>query len=386
MNVVAQFFVYPVWNNKMGSEMYGNVIFLISVMNILSVSVGVSCNYTRMTQSSKGETYSTDYIAIMSAASLLAVPYALVVALASGIGMGVADIVMYVMLTILTMWRYYADVEFRLNVDYKGYFLYYLTISIGYLLGMLLFAVTGAWALALIPGELAGLVFVGVRGKILHKDIPLSIETVKPVVKPMLILFGSEVLSALIFNGDRVLLKLLLDGTAVACFYQASLIGKTMSLISTPLNSVIIGHLSRFKGKLSVKLVNVISAASAAAAVIMTAVCTVGSHIMISLLYPDNYDAVKDIFIISNLALILYFIANMINVVVLRFSKSAYSLTVNIIYAAAFCAFCIPLTVFKGFGGFCMGYLLTCATRYLSALAICYIIAFRKRGIQDDPS
>ena len=40
MNVVVQFLVYPVWNNHLGSEEYGNILYLISIMNIIAISVG----------------------------------------------------------------------------------------------------------------------------------------------------------------------------------------------------------------------------------------------------------------------------------------------------------------------------------------------------------
>ena len=61
MNVVVQFLVYPVWNNHLGSEEYGNILYLISIMNIIAISVGSACNYARMTESATKDTWNINY-------------------------------------------------------------------------------------------------------------------------------------------------------------------------------------------------------------------------------------------------------------------------------------------------------------------------------------
>ena len=54
MNVVAQFIVYPAWNRQLGSDGYGNILYLLSLMNIIAISVGSACNYACITESRNG--------------------------------------------------------------------------------------------------------------------------------------------------------------------------------------------------------------------------------------------------------------------------------------------------------------------------------------------
>ena len=136
MNVVVQFLVYPVWNNHLGSEEYGNILYLISIMNIIAISVGSACNYARMTESATKDTWNINYNIILMASSVIVIPVMLIIVKFCGVPMTVTEAVTFLILTILTMWRFYADVEYRLHLNYKGYFLYYLFISIGYLIGM----------------------------------------------------------------------------------------------------------------------------------------------------------------------------------------------------------------------------------------------------------
>ena len=129
-------------------------------MNIIAISVGSACNYARMTESATKDTWNINYNIILMASSVIVIPVMLIIVKFCGVPMTVTEAVTFLILTILTMWRFYADVEYRLHLNYKGYFLYYLFISIGYLIGIVLFKVTGMWALALIPGEIAGLIMV----------------------------------------------------------------------------------------------------------------------------------------------------------------------------------------------------------------------------------
>jgi O-antigen/teichoic acid export membrane protein len=342
-------------------------------MNIIAISVGSACNYARMTESATKETKNINYTLILIISSIVTIPVIFLVGKFAGVAMTQLETVLFLVLTVLTMWRFYADVEYRLHLNYKGYFIYYLVISIGYLLGIFAFNITGLWALALIPGEIAGLAAVLIKGSILKKDTVFEKESFISVFRVVIVLIVTDIISNIVFNGDRLVLKIFIDGTAVTSYYIASLLGKTMSLISTPLNSVIIGYLAKYKGTLNVKMMNIVTAASLAAVLIGTFLCTIASHILIYILYPQNYMEVRQFFIIANMAQVFYFVTNVITVILLRFSKARYQLYINVIYAVAFVAVCIPVTMFGGnMWAFCAALLFVCVLRMITSLFLGY--------------
>ena len=53
MNLISQVVVYPVRQNKYGDEIYGHIIYVMSIINIFSIAIGSSVNYIRMIYSSK---------------------------------------------------------------------------------------------------------------------------------------------------------------------------------------------------------------------------------------------------------------------------------------------------------------------------------------------
>ena len=373
MNVAAQFAVYPVWDRRLGNEAYGNILYLIAMMNILAVSVGSAANYARMTASARGETGNRTYNRILLCASALAAPYMTAVCLLSDTGIRPAETALLILLTVTTMWRFYADVEYRLSLNYKGYFVYYLVIACGYGVGIGLFLLTGLWPLALLPGETAGLALVLLRGHVLRDNGAEKVsEETKTVIHAVATLVVTNLISNLIYNGDRVLLKLLMDGTAVAVYYQASLLGKTMSLVSTPLNSVLIGYLARWQRGMNRKLMHTVTLCALAAAAAGTAACTLASHVLIRLLYPESYETVRAFFWIANAAQVTYFVSNIVTTVLLRFFDLKYQVYVNTVYAALFLLLCIPATLLWKLNGFCLALLAVCAARLAAALWLGY--------------
>ncbi|MBE6576550.1 MAG: hypothetical protein E7653_00245 [Ruminococcaceae bacterium] len=385
MNVAMQFAVYPLWERRAGEVALGNILYLISLMNIFAISLGVAVNYARMRKSATDTTSNSPYFGVLLGTTVVAFAAAMLIAFFGGVEMTLPEALLFGGLTVATMWRYYADVEFKLYLNYKSFFLYYTIIGVGYLVGIALFYVTGLWPLTLLVGEIFGLIYVLLRGKVLRIDGPIYGSDTGELVKLVLILFGSEAISNLIFNADRIMLKPILGAEAVTEYYLASLLGKTIALLTVPLSGVVIGYLSKYKGDLSLKAMNLIFAGSLVCAVLGTAACTVGSYIIIPILYPDQMADIKQYFIVTNLSQVLYFIANVITVILLRFAKSRYQLYVNVVYAVAFAAICIPSALLGGFWGFCIGLLATCTIRFAVAVALGYfsiISTKRKRATE----
>ena len=377
MNVSLQFAVYPFWERISGEAALGNILYLISLMNVFAVSMGVSVNYARLKKSADSETKNLPYLSILGASTAVCVILALLISFFGGVQMSVAERVIFVLVMCATMWRYYADVEYKMSLNYKRYFLYYLFISIGYGVGIALFAVTGLWPLTLLVGEAFGLAFVLFTGKIFKADEPMERGELGDALKLVMILLGSEMLSTLIFNADKILLKTVIDEIAVTDFYLASLLGKTIALLTAPLTGVIIGYLSKYKGEFTPRIMNISVVVAALMVVLATAACTIGSYILIPILYPNQFVDVKEYFITANLSQVVFFVGSVMTVVLLRFAKSKYQMYITAIYAAAFAAVCIPFAMKWGLSGFCIGLVITCLARFLITVFLGYFSAIK---------
>ena len=371
MNVISQFIVYPVWSKIYGSEPYGNIVYAMSIINIFAISLGSALNYTRMVDSAKKETQNGDYNIILCVIGPFASLACTILSILSIPNFSLSECLLIGILCYFTTWRYYADVEYRLNLNYKGYFKYYTIISIGYLIGILLFLISGLWPLTLLPGEIIGLIYVWKKGKI-FRNMPITRTGNFPIIlKNSSILIITNIISNVIFNGDRLLLQNMLGGGAVTTYYLASLIGKTMTLITTPLNSVMIGHLAKYKKNFTLKNVAYLVLATLLGIIIGTLGSYLGSHIVIRILYPENHNQVKEFFLLANLSQIVYFITNILTTFLLRVANTNCQLVINIFYAFCFITICLFTTMSYGIWGFCISLLIVNILRYLLAVAFC---------------
>ncbi len=382
VNVALQFAVYPFWERRAGEAALGNYLYLISLMNVFAMSTGVSAGYARLKKSSTGTTYNTPYLVILSIATLAAAAVGVLISLFAGVQMSMLETVIFAALVCAVMWRYYVEVDFKLSLRYKSYFGYHLCISLGYAVGILLFFLTGLWPLTMLVGELVSVAYVVICGSVMKPDIAPERTEISDTFKLMCVLLGAEMLSTLIFNADRILLKTVINEIAVTEFYLASLIGKTVALLTAPLTGVIVGYLSKYKGDLKLKGMNIITALALGAILLATVACTVGSYIIIPILYPDQMINVKQYFVTANLSQIIYFVGSVITVVLLFFSKSKYQVYITAVYAGTFVVLCIPFAKLYGLSGFCVGLILTCTARLLITLTLGYYTALKNKRCQ----
>ena len=110
-----------------------------------------------------------------------------------------------------------------------------------------------------------------------------------------------------------------------------------------------------------------------------TAVCTAASRVIIPILYPHQIESVTPYFTSANLAQTLYFAANVVSVILLRFARSQYQLYVNTAYAVAFVIICVPCALIGGLHAFCIGLAITCLVRFLFAAGLGYYTVFFKK-------
>lgn len=364
MNGVTQLALYPYLQHELGAEAWGHVLSLFAIISIMGTTFGTGANYSRMLASAKGRDGNGDYRLFLAYVGALAV----VVTFAGMYWMHISSVKMYFgyyLLMMLTVLRYYADVEFRLNIDYKRYCVFYLLIAAGYLLGMAVYPLWKSWILVMILGEASAVLYVKCRGTVLSGAWKKSDYYAQNMQSAMQ-LTGTQLLANAVFNSDRLLLEAFCGGTAVTVFYVATLIGKVVSLISTPLNGVLIGYLARYKGKIKNRIFMKMALCGILAGMVLTVICTGVSYVFVKLMYYNVFETAKEYLWIANAGQVFYFISGTLMVVLMRFADEKYQLYVNILYVAVFFVLAVPLTVRWGIWGMASAILISNFFRIIS--------------------
>lgn len=383
MNAVAQIVVFPLYARRFGEIGYGDLQYLMAYVNIFTVSVGCAANYARMT-APEGERAQNagDYNLFLLLVALLGLPLTLTVRRFGGVMMDTPTYVCYYLLFVAMAFRYYADVAYKITLDYRRYFGYYLAVAVGYGLGAVLVFQTGIWPLGLLVGEAFGVLMAYITCKQLNRRALSLSPTWRRTFSLIATLFVAEGVANLILNVDRILLKLLLGASAVTVYYLATLLGKTMSLVAVPLNGVIIGYLVRYDGKLTHRAMRGVAWVSAAMVLLGTLVCALGGYLMLFILYPAEYAAVHRFLWLGSLAQVLYFTTSMIMVVLIRFAKKTYQIYINAVFGVAFLGLGVPATLLFGLWGFAVAMVLAAFLRWCAALCFGF---YHVRHSSSDP-
>ena len=384
MNALAQIVLYPILAGRLGEHDYGELQYLMAYVNIITVSVGCAANMGRMTQPEKNRTENNgDYHVLLLAVAALGVPFVFLIRRFGGVTMDTPTTACYYLLFVAMAFRYYADVSYKLTLRYRRYFVYYLLIGIGYVIGTVLFWHTGIWPLGILVGEAFGVLYAYLGDSTLRRRFLRPSAAFGGVTKALLLLCVSEGVSNLILNADRLILKFMLGASAVTVYYLATLVGKTMSLLTLPLNGVLLGHLARYEGGFGKRTAKWMTLGSLASIVLCTGACVFGGWLMLLCLYPAEYDAVLPFLWAGGLAQVLYFTTSTLCVILLRFAHKRYQLYINGAFAVCFFGVGIPVTYHFGLWGFALATVGANAVRWLMALCLGWYTAQKTDDLQE---
>lgn len=381
-NGVLQLVIYPSLNKAMGETAFGTVLYLISIVSIMGAGFGTAASYSRMVAKKDRTETNGDYNIFL----LIIAAISTVVTFIALLSIKELNPVYYALLLVLmiaTVFRYYADVEYRMNIKFVNYFLFFLSVAVGYVAGLGVYYFTKNWVLVILLGELAGLVFTCIVGSIFKAPFLIRSDSFDANMKSVWTISASNLVAAMALHADKIILHPMVDSRSVTIFYTASLIGKIVAMLTTPLNGIIISYFTNYKIKLTRKIFSLMCLAALALSIVGAGVCMFVSYVFVKLFYPNLLAEASGYFFLANLGQILYFISGSLMVILLSFTKEKSQLLINLIYGATFLVLLIPATHFFGLMGMAVGLVVVNLIRLL-VTAIFGLRALEKESKQAD--
>lgn len=369
-NAVIQFAIYPYLQRTMGNRSFGTVLFWISIISLLAATFGTGCNYSRMMaqaehkQPSGNYFYFLLYSCIIVSIVLGAFTWVRGEAPVFGLAM--------VVLGCVTTLRYYGDVTFRINTDYGRFSLYYILIGAGYLAGILLYRLTGFWMVIFVLGECLALIFGVLSVKEKRGGIKKNLYF-REQFQSAFMLTVSQFFSNAMIQLDRILLETFTTGEEVTFFYVATLCGKLLALVSVPLNGVIIGYTAKYSGKVTKRMLCCFIAIMAGITFLFTGLGVFCSYVLIPILYPDVFAAIKPLLLIANLGQAVFISSGICQVVILKYTGEQLQLIINAVCVGLMCI--TGCFFVKKWGSYGMGIAVLCTA--LSRFVLTNLLGMR---------
>lgn len=355
------------------SDSYGLLTTVFALMNLVPGTLGLAlCNIRLLYNSNYADKgVAGDFPLLLRSSCLLAAVPIAGVLLFYGVREA-ANLIFALLTTCIWLMREYYGVAFRIRLDFKAVLICNVGLAVGYLAGYALFRVSTCWGVILLTGQLVSLALILSRTD-LWKDPATKTELYSKVRTDVVQFSAAAFLSRCISYSDRVLLFPMIGGHLVSVYYVSTLIGKMLSMVITPLNTVLLSYISRGRTK-PVKLFALLLASGLILASVGFVVVLLIAEPVLKVLYPQFVDEAMVYLPISSAAALVYSVSTVVNSFLVRFYDMSWQTRINALLLGVYVIFAYGGYLLGGLMGFCVGYL---AVNVLQLLIIVCVFFFK---------
>ena len=349
---VQQLIIYPQLSSLMSASSYGNFLAVMGIVNIIASSFGSELCNTILVVSGGRQAR-----AISRTIFCLTMTFPLVSVIGAVVAILIFDISIEMtllsgVLIFLECLRWFLVVVFRIHLRFDRYLFAGIWYVTGMCIGFVISLETKIWLMSFLVGDICMIAYTLLRSEGYFRLSSFRISEVFRSGDTKT--YATMVLSSLVGNLntyiDRVLLAPILGSTAVSIYYVASWFGKSLSIVASPVRTVMLSHLSHSSGGISRSQYVKVSLCMIGLCVIVIIVSILVSPIVTSFFYPTLIGDARPYLILGNTASIVS-IFNLINMtLLLRMAPIRWQLLLSSARVFLYVAACT-------LGAFCFGVL-----------------------------
>lgn len=357
--VLLQLIILPELAQRQNSGQYGLVITMLSVFNVVSVTIGNVINNIRLVykETYKEKELEGDFSVILVIGILINIIVVSVVSFLFDKNITVLTMSLNVVLSVLWVVREYAIVAFRIVINYAALLRCNLCLVIGYIIGFVCCEKTGCWQLIYIIGYGVSLLYIQHKSLIFREKLTIT-PMFKTVGKESVLLTIAVMLSRLMSYADKLLLYPMLGGTVVSIYYVATLFGKIIGLVINPISSVILTYLSKDQKNESTLFYKVFWSC-AGICLFGYMCCIVLSRPVLGTLYPQYIDEAMQYIWITTGTMVVQVLVAMLNPFIMKFFSMKWQIIINGVTFGIYVLVSFCLLNLLGLFGFAVGSLIT---------------------------
>lgn len=376
---IMQLIVYPLMSANMDNASYGESLTFYSLLMMIPNSFGIVLSDLRMLYNKeyRDNNIEGDFKRLLLIFMLPSCVITLITAKFCFVKFDLIEYFLCCVTSLLVYFNAYLFVELVLKKDYKKILVNAIWMSIGYVIGITCLIAFKLWQLVYLVPFLFSTIYLGNKTDLL-KEKNIKTKYYLILIKEYFLLLFSTIVTNAISYADRFVLFPLLGGTSVAIYYTASILGKLISMVSAPINRMILGTISD-KDRLGNKLFSKMLIIVLFFHLIAYAVCILITKPILTLLYPKLVTVVMPYVPVATAASVLAAMASMLQPFVLRYTQVKWQSFIHISSAIVYFLSALLLQQYFGLIGFCTGALIGFIYKIL--LMIFIYFKFKKESI-----
>ncbi|WP_129408556.1 lipopolysaccharide biosynthesis protein [Marinitoga lauensis] len=380
---VLQFYILPKIALKMDKEYYGQVLALISLINLSVAIFGNVLNNSRLIQSKKYEKleHKGDFNILLIISIIMDIFFVIIGSIYYGKFLTFYELIIVVIISVLLVLNSYASVEFRIKLNYKKILLNNFLIFIGYMFGYQFFLYTRKWIYIFFFGSFFSFIYILIKTSILKEPFKRT-SLFKQTVKETSLLAISGILVSLLTYVDKLIIFPLLGGEELSIYFAASILGKTFSLAANSVVGVLLSYLSNMKSfnNFYFNLLLIISIVFGSIGYFI--IILVNKYFLV-FLYPQLYEEALKYLNVTTLYIIIRTIGNIMNSIILKFFSAKWQLFINGIDILSYMFLSIYFLKLYGLWGFCLGLLISSFIRLILIIVIFYYNKYNRFDLKN---
>lgn len=374
--LILQMIVLPFLARTLGATHYGLLITLLSVLNLIPATLGNSLNNIKLLYRKKyeDEHVKGDFQIILLTECIVSIVFVVLFACFYTRNFPDFSFVNYLLLAVFAvLWilREYYIVAFMLDIRYDCILINNIIMGAGFLLGIGLYHISGLWELVYILGYASSLGYIFLKTD-LWKERLTKTHLFKYICKENIIYVLACLLYRVTSYADKMLLFPIIGGALLSVYHTATLSGKIISMVITPVSGVMLAYLSKMNNSRGERSFHQILKIGSVVCLAVYFVCLLVSRPILGLLYPQFVEKAMLYIPVTTATVITGVMISLLNPFVLRYLSMTWQFVINIINVTAYIALAFVMMHFWGLWGFCMGCMIASFLKLLTIIVIYY--------------
>ncbi|MGX7150966.1 lipopolysaccharide biosynthesis protein [Enterococcus ureasiticus] len=370
---VIQLLVFPYLSRKLPDELFGQIIALYGMNNMIILFLGNTLGNVRMLKQHEDVDFSLlsqlTMIASLVIMALLSFYY--------GSAFSLGTNCLFVLFTGLANLRAYTTVDYRISLTYNKVLRLNFCLVCGYLIGGIIFYFTSSWVWIFLAGEIGGLLYQwGSKNNLL-------IECFTTFSKKVDTKMWREFFSLSTSNGfanvanylDRFVITPLLGATSMGVYYAASSLSKILTMMITPMSSVLLSYTTNQTIGFARKKILTLYAIMLGIVIPSYFILITLSNYLVTILYPNYAHEAKPLLPIVTIGILLNVIYSVLHPFILKKYSIHYQMVIQVIYLIFYGVLSIVLSHRNGLIGFAWAFSLASVIKLFMQLVI---VVFKK--------
>lgn len=378
---MLQLVVYPYLSRRIDTDSYGLMITMYSAWMVVSNSLGNVLNNIRLLHANEYEEkqITGDFNIFLRRWEVINLVVILALTIYYIQGFNIIDIIFSLLIASCIFLKAYIEVGFRIRLNYRSILINGLLQGTGFLLGMIVFSITGAWQFVFLFGFLFSMTYSAVRTGLL-KEPCVRTEFYHKVSRESIQYTFATFSNSLMSYADKMVLYPLMGGHSVSVYYTATILGKIVSMLTGPITSVVLSYISKWNQK-NRNVFSKVLLSGMLLAVLGYFITLSISRPVLALLFPQWVQEVMQLLPLTTATIVIQTLNAFLNPFVLKFYDIKWQIVINMSSASVYFLGALALWYFYGITGFCIG---TICGQLVKTLIIIMLHLFNRKAQKND--